>query len=95
MSQIIETIDVDNGQNNALTLHLADVLDIDANNTNVGEVATLDNVLKIDGNTGDTLHLLASESWGAADTSSLAGYAIYAHQNVKVAVDTDIVVTVS
>ncbi len=91
----IETIDVDNGQNNAMTLHLADILDIDANNTNVGGVASLDNVLKVDGNAGDTLHLLASEGWSAGDTSTLGGYAIYTHQAVRVAVDQDIVVTVS
>jgi len=91
----IETIDVDNGASNAMTLHLADVLDIDANDTNVGGVASLDNVLKIDGNSGDTLHLLASDNWSAANTASLAGYAIYTHDAVKIAVDTDIVVSVS
>jgi Ca2+-binding RTX toxin-like protein len=91
----IETIDVDNGSNNAMTLHLADVLDIDANDTNVGGVATLDNVLKIDGNAGDTLNLLTSDGWSGADTGTLAGYAIYTHANVKIAVDTDIAVSVS
>jgi Ca2+-binding RTX toxin-like protein len=91
----IETIDVDNGQNNAMTLHLADVLDLDVQNTNVGGKASLDNVLTIEGNTGDTLHLVKSEGWGAADTSTLAGYAIYTVQHVQVAVDTQIAVTVS
>jgi hypothetical protein len=91
----VEVVDVDNGGANALTLHLADVLDIDAGNLNVGGKATLDNVLKIEGNSGDTLHLVASEGWGAADTSTLAGYAIYSIQHVQVAVDTQIAVTVS
>lgn len=91
----IETIDVTNGQNNALTLHLADVLDLDVRDTNVGGKASLDNTLKIDGNAGDTLHLSTADGWSAADTSTLAGYAIYTHQAVHVAVDTDIAVTVS
>ncbi|WP_395023057.1 FG-GAP-like repeat-containing protein [Dongia sp.] len=89
----IETIDVDNGQNNGLSLHLADVLDIDANNSNVGGVATLDNVLKIDGNVGDTLQLFAADGWSAADKGALAGYAVYTHVNVKIAIDTDVVVS--
>jgi Ca2+-binding RTX toxin-like protein len=89
----IETIDVDNGANNAMTLHLADVLDIDANDTNVGGVASLDNVLKIDGNAGDTLQLATADGWSSADTATLAGYAIYTHQAVKIAVDTDITVS--
>jgi hypothetical protein len=91
----IEVIDVDNGANNAVSLHLADLLDIDVQNSNVGGVATLDNVLKVDGNAGDTLQLFASEGWSTADTSALSGYAVYTHQNVKVAVDTDIVVSVN
>jgi Ca2+-binding RTX toxin-like protein len=91
----IETIDVNNGQNNALTLHLADVLDMDVRDADVGGKASLDNTLKIDGNSGDTLHLAASDSWSAADTSTLAGYAIYTHDAVKIAIDTHIAVTVS
>ncbi|HEY1385132.1 MAG TPA: hypothetical protein VGF43_16035, partial [Dongiaceae bacterium] len=89
----VEVVDVDNGQANALTLHLADVLDIDATISNVGGVADLDNVLRIDGNAGDTLHMFNADGWGDADTSSLAGYAIYSYQAVKVAVDTDIAVS--
>jgi hypothetical protein len=91
----IETIDVNNGQNNAMTLHLADVLDLDVRDTNVGGKASLDNVLTVNGNTGDTLHLAAAEGWGAADTSTLAGYAIYTVQHVQVAIDTHIAVTVN
>jgi len=78
-----------------MTLHLADVLDINPQDQNVGGKASLDNTLKIDGNVGDTLHLFTSDGWSAADTSTLAGYAIYTHQAVHVAVDTDIAVTVS
>ena len=89
----VETISVDNGQNNAMTLHLADVLDMHPQNTNVGGVAGLDNVLKIDGNAGDTLHLAAGEGWSAADTSTLAGYAIYTNHDVKVAVEATIAVS--
>jgi len=91
----IETINVDNGQNNSMTLHLADVIDIHAVNTNVGGVASLDDVLKIDGNTGDTLHLSASDGWSAADTTTLAGYAIYTTHVAKIAVETDIGVTIA
>jgi hypothetical protein len=91
----IETISVDNGQANALTLHLADVLDIDPDNRDVGGNPSLDNVLKIDGNAGDTLHLSAADGWSAADTSSLAGYSVYASQGVHIAIDTAIAVTVS
>jgi Ca2+-binding RTX toxin-like protein len=91
----IETISVDNGQANQLTLHLADVLDLNPTDTKVGGNPALNDVLKIDGNVGDTLHLSASDGWSAADTSSLAGYAIYSHQNVKVAVDHEISVQVS
>jgi hypothetical protein len=92
----IETISVDNGQANALTLHLADVLDMHVENTNVGSVASLDNVLKIDGDTNDTLALTTADGWSQTpDTSTLAGYAIYTNHNVHVAVDTDIHVTVS
>jgi Ca2+-binding RTX toxin-like protein len=91
----VEVIDVANGHANALTLHLADVLDFDATITDVGGVAALDNALRIDGESGDTLQLFSADGWSAADTVTLAGYAIYTYQAVKVAVDTDIVVTVS
>ncbi|HVO02142.1 MAG TPA: VCBS repeat-containing protein, partial [Candidatus Cybelea sp.] len=91
----IEVIDVTNGQNNAMTLHLADVLDMDVRDTNVGGVASLDNVLKIDGDAGDTLHLSKSDGWSAADNATLAGYAIYTDHGVKIAVDHDIAVAVS
>jgi len=76
-------------------LHLADVLDINAQDQNVGGKASLDNVLTINGNTGDTLHLSTSDGWSAADTSTLAGYAIYTVQHVQVAIDTHVAVTVS
>jgi hypothetical protein len=91
----IETIDVDNGQNNALTLHLADVLDLDVQNTDVGGKASLDNTLMVNGNTGDTLHLSTAEGWSAANTATLAGYAVYTVNHVQIAIDTDIAVTVS
>jgi hypothetical protein len=76
-----------------MTLHLADVLDLDVAISNVGSLADLDNVLRIDGNAGDTLQMFNVDGWGAADTTSLAGYAIYSYQAVKVAVDTDIAVS--
>jgi serralysin len=89
----IEVIDVDNAHANALTLHLADVLDLDATISDVGGIASLDNVLRIDGNAGDTLQMFNVDGWGAADTSSLTGYAVYSYQAVKVAVDLDIAVS--
>jgi Ca2+-binding RTX toxin-like protein len=92
----IEIIDTSNGQANALTLHKADLLDLDVQNTNVGGVSTLDNVLKIDGDKQDTLHLFKSDGWSlTADTSTLPGYAIYTVNLVRVAVDTDIAVSLT
>lgn len=91
----IEAINVDNGQANAMTLHLADVLGIDTDAHDLGGKATLDNVLKIDGNTGDTLSLSTADGWSAADTTTLPGYAVYAAHDVKIAVDHDIAVSVS
>ena len=91
----IEVLDVDNGFANTLTLHLADVLDLDATISDVGGIASLDNILRIDGNAGDTLEMFNVDGWGAADTTSLAGYAIYSYQAVKVAVDTDIAVSMT
>lgn len=37
--------------------------------------ASLNHVITINGNAGDTLHLFTSDGWTAADTSTLAGYA--------------------
>ena len=89
----VEVLSFDNGLSNTVTLHLADVLDMQVGDTNVGGVAGLNNVLKIDGNAGDTLALSASDHWGAADTATLAGYALYTAGAVKIAVETDIAVS--
>lgn len=78
-----------------MTLHLADVLDLDVTVSDVGGNAALDNVLRIDSEAGDTLTLFSADGWGAADTGALAGYAVYTYQAVKVAVDTDIAVTIA
>jgi Ca2+-binding RTX toxin-like protein len=92
----IEVLDFDNGAANAVTLHLTDLLDMNVKNNNVDGVAILDNVLKIDGDNDDTLTLSAVDGWGASpDTTTLAGYAIYTAQNVKIAIDQDIDVTVA
>jgi hypothetical protein len=93
--QNIETIDTDNGVANQIALRLSDVLQIHARNSDVGGVASLDNVLKIDGDSGDTLSLDPVAGWSAPDTATLAGYAIYTADNVKVAIDQDITVTVA
>jgi hypothetical protein len=93
--QSVETIDTDNGESNQITLRLADVLHIDAQNTDVGGVAGLDNVLKIDGDSDDSLSLDPADGWSAPDTATLTGYAIYAAGNVKIAVDQDITVAVA
>jgi hypothetical protein len=92
--QNIETIDTDNGFSNQIALRLADVLEIDAQNSDVGG-PEVDNVLKIDGEIGDTLSLDPADGWGAPDTSSVIGYAVYAAANVKIAVDLDIAVAVA
>ena len=91
----IETIDATNGHANAMTLSLADVLDLNVDNRDVGGQATLDNVLTIKGEAGDTLSLATADGWSAADTSTLSGYAIYASESVKIAVETDIAVSVT
>jgi hypothetical protein len=89
----VEVLDLDNGKSNAVSLHLADVLDLDVDNSDLGGVGSLDDVLKLDGNKGDGLTLFAADGWSAADTSSLAGYAVYTAGAVKIAVETDISVT--
>jgi hypothetical protein len=91
----IETIDIDNGFFTDITVRLADVLEMDVQNSDVGGVASLDDVLKIDGDDGDTLSLDPADGWSAPDTATLAGYAIYAAGNVKIAVDQDITVAVA
>lgn len=93
--QNIETIVTDNGSANQITVHLADVLHIDADYHDVGGAASLDNALKIDGDTNDTLLLDPADGWSAPDTATLSGYAIYAAGNVKIAVDQDIAVAVA
>jgi Ca2+-binding RTX toxin-like protein len=90
----IEIVDVTNGQANALTVHAADVLDLNVDNRDVGGVASLDNLLRIDGNSGDTLKLFSTDGWSAANNSILAGYAIYTEGAVRIAVDKDIAVTI-
>jgi hypothetical protein len=93
--QSIETIDTDNGESNQITLRLTDILHIDAQNSDVGGVGSLDNVLKLDGDSGDTLSLDPADGWSGPDTATLAGYAIFAAGNVKIAVDQDIAVAVA
>ena len=79
-----------------MTLHAVDVLDHQpARLHDVGGKASLDDVLKIDGNAGDTLSLSSFEGWSSADTTSLPGYAIYANHDIKIAVETTIAVTIS
>jgi hypothetical protein len=91
----VETIDVTNGRANALTLAVDDLLDMHVTNTDVGGVASLDNVLTIHGDSADTLNLSTADGWGSADTSTLPGFAVYTSGGVQVAVDADIAVTVS
>jgi Ca2+-binding RTX toxin-like protein len=91
----VETLDFTNGAANAIALSLADILDLDVGNRNVGGVGSLDNVLRLDGDAIDSLTLALADGWGAADTTTFSGYAIYAVQNVRVAVDQDIAVSVA
>jgi hypothetical protein len=91
----IEIIDTDNDLGNGITLRLADVLAIDPQNSDVGGVAGLDNVLKLDGDSNDSLSLDPADGWSGPDTATLAGYAVYAAANVKIAVDLDITVAVA
>ena len=67
----VETLDVANGYANAMTLHLADVLDLDVTVANVGGKASLDNVLRIDGEAGDTLQMFKADGWSSGQHVSL------------------------
>jgi hypothetical protein len=91
----IETLDFTNAAANAITLNLADILDLDVDNRDVGGIGSLDNVLRLDGDAIDSLSLALSDGWGAADTTTFNGYAIYAVQNVRIAVDQDIAVSLA
>jgi hypothetical protein len=91
----IDIISTDNGVDNALVLHLADVLAIGAENRDVGGNPDLDNVLRFDGDAGDNLQLFAADGWSAADNAALTGYAVYSHGGVQIAVESTIAVTVS
>jgi hypothetical protein len=61
----------------------------------VGGIATLDNVLKIDGDNQDTLALSAADGWGAKDSATLAGYDLYTSHGVTIAVITAVHVDVT
>jgi hypothetical protein len=87
----IETIDADNGFANEIAVHLADVLELNVSNRDVGGIASLDNLLKIEGDAGDSLSL-SDDGWSSSDPSTLPGYVIYAVNSVKIAVDQDIAV---
>jgi hypothetical protein len=52
-------------------------------------------ILGIHGDADDTLRLFASDGWSAPDTTTLPGLVVYASQNVKIAVDTWVDVTIS
>ncbi len=70
----IEVLDMANGAVNNLTLRIADLLDLDVENSNVlGSL--FDNVLRIDGEAGDVVSLFAAEGWTFG--GNLAGYAFY------------------
>jgi hypothetical protein len=86
----MEVIDTDNGLANAIILTKADVLDMDCKAIDVGGIASLDNVLKFDGDGNDALLLSTSDAWGAADTKTLSGYALYSSGGVTIAVEDDI-----
>jgi Ca2+-binding RTX toxin-like protein len=88
----IEALDFNNGQSNDITLHKADVLDMDPSDFHYVGNPTPERVLHIFGDGKDTLHLAASDGWSGPDTSS--GYAVYASQDVKIAVDLGVHVTV-
>lgn len=92
----IEILDFANGQANAVTLDLADLLDIDIGNTDVGGVAGLDNVLRIESALGEGDSLTLTGGWMLDNSIPLAGYDIYVHGAIRIAVDTDFAnVTVS
>jgi hypothetical protein len=91
----IEIIDVDNGLNNAMVLAAADLRDIDCLVQDVGGKAELDNVLRVNGNVGDTLDLSLADGWASLGDGVLAGYNLFEAGGLKLAVDTDIQVIMS
>ncbi len=86
--QHVEVIDVTNGSNNALTMNIADLLDLDVNNRDVGGIAAFDNVLRLDGNIGDSL-TLSGGGWSLDNSIPLTGYNIYVNGAIRIAVDID------
>jgi hypothetical protein len=60
----VEVISVDNGFANALTLHKTDVLDINCQVVDVGGIASLDNVLRIEGRHWGRRHADAGQDDG-------------------------------
>jgi hypothetical protein len=90
----IETIDTDNDLSNGITLHLADVLAIDPRNSDVGGVPSLDNVLKIDGDTATACRSIRPTA-GVRPIQPPGGLCHLCRGNVKIAVDQDIAVAVA
>jgi hypothetical protein len=88
----IEVLDFTNGSADTITLHKADVLDIDCNVIDALGDASLDNVLVIDGDSGDALTLATADGWAltGSKTVGLDTWDIYATGNVRIAVDQDI-----
>ncbi len=90
----IERFDMANGLANSMNLKAADVLALDLRVRDLGGKAALDNVLAIDGDFGDTLNLDAADGWQVWAGQSLAGYALYVSGFARIAVDTDIAVSI-
>jgi len=91
----VDVIDVSNSLANTLTMHLADILDMDVLNQNFGNIGKYDNVLEIDGDAGDTLQLSKADGWSTGDKISVVGFTIYTSHDVSIAIDTDIQVKFS
>jgi hypothetical protein len=90
----VEVFDFNNGHANAITLHKADILDMNPSDFHYVGNDSAEPILGIHGDADDTLHLSASDGWSAPDTTALPGYVVYASQNVKIAVDYGIDVTI-
>jgi Ca2+-binding RTX toxin-like protein len=91
----IDILDITNGGSNELTLHLADLLAMAPRNKDTGGSADFDNVLRIDGEVGDGLRLLAGDGWVAFGGNAPAGYTAFKAANNTILVDTDLLVSVA
>jgi Ca2+-binding RTX toxin-like protein len=82
----IEFLDFNNDLANDITLHKADVLDMNPSDFHFLTVPDPEPILRVNGDGNDTLHLTAADGWSNIGTDT-GGFTIYASDAVKIAVD--------